>query len=487
MAEETEGVGGEELLTAVIAHTQAAGANEGLRALLEQAVAAGVSADQAAEKKKTIRNATQLIEAQIQALDRKIEAQLNVILHHEKFQELEASWRGLNYLVSKTETGSLLKLRVVTAKKSELLSDIENASDFDQSRLFKMIYEEEYGTYGGEPFGMLVGGYAFGKTNADLDLLMGMSNIAAAAHAPFIASSSAEMFSLESYEKLGDPRDLAKIFESGYEKWNQFRSMEDARYVTLTMPRMLLRLPYDPVQNPVVGLDFTEDVDGSDATKYLWGVSAWALAERINAAFAKYKWCGAIRGTEGGGMVEGMPLHKFKTAEGDIAAKVPTEVSITDRREKELSDLGFLPLVFCKNTNYATFFGASTVNKPKTYDTDFANANARISSMLPYILAASRFAHYLKVIARDKVGSFMTRDDVSNYLNRWIMQYVLGKDDAGQELKARYPLRDARVDVYDVPGKPGAYRAVVFIRPHFQLDELTASIRLVSELPPPAA
>jgi type VI secretion system protein ImpC len=486
MAQETEGAGGEELLTAVIAHTQAAGANEGLRALLEQAIAAGVSADSAAEKKKTIRNATQLIEGQIQGLDRKIESQLNVILHNERFQELEASWRGLNYLVSKTETGSLLKLRVVSATKAELLSDIENASDFDQSRMFKMVYEEEYGTYGGEPFGMLVGGYSFGKTNADLDLLMGMSNIAAAAHAPFIASASAEMFSLESYEKLGDPRDLAKVFETGYEKWNQFRGMEDARYVSLTLPRMLLRLPYDPVQNPVVGLDFTEDVDGNDAAKYLWGASSWALAERINAAFAMYKWCGAIRGTEGGGMVEGLPLHKFKTAEGDIAAKVPTEVAITDRREKELSDLGFLPLVFCKNTNYATFFGASTVNKAKTYDTDFANANARISSMLPYVLAASRFAHYLKVIARDKVGAFMTRDDVSNYLNRWIMQYVLGKDDAGQELKARYPLRDARVDVYDVPGKPGAYRAVVFIRPHFQLDELTASIRLVSELPPPA-
>lgn len=485
MAEEIEG-GGPELLESVVAHTQAAGANDGLKALLELAVAAGVSAEAAAEKKKTIRNATQLIETQIQSLDRKIESQLNQVLHNEKFQELESTWRGLNYLVSNTETGSLLKLRVVSATKKELLSDIENASDFDQSRLFKMIYEEEYGTYGGEPYGMMVGGYQFGKTNADLDLLMGLSNIASAAHAPLISSASADMFSLDDFEKLGDPRDLAKIFESGYEKWNQFRGMEDSRYVTLTLPRMLLRLPYDPVQNPVDGLDFTEDVDGTDAAKYLWGPSAWALAQRCTNAFANYKWCGAIRGTEGGGVVEGLPLHKFKTAEGDIAAKVPTEVSITDRREKELSDLGFLPLVFCKNTNYATFFGASTAQKPRTYDTDFANANARISAMLPYVLAASRFAHYLKVIARDKVGSFMTRDDVSNYLNRWIMQYVLGKDDAGQELKARYPLRDARVDVYDVPGKPGAYRAVVFLRPHFQLDELTASIRLVSDLPPPA-
>lgn len=487
-AEAAPGAPAGDILGAVIAQTQAAGARDGLKALLEQAIASGISGSkEAADKKKTVRNAIQLIELQIKALDKAIGDQLNTVLHHEKFQTIEGTWRGLNYLIAKAETSTSLKIRVLHATKKELLQDIENASDFDQSRLFKMLYEEEYGTYGGEPYGTLVTGYEFGKSNADLDLLMGLSNIAAAAHAPLLAGCQADMFGLQSYEQLGDPRDLAKLFETNMEKWAQFRGMEDSRYVGLTLPRMLARLPYGKDSAPVDGLDFEEDVDGTDANKYLWTSSAWALGERITNAFALHKWCAAIRGAEGGGMVEGMLLHKFRTAEGDVATKVPTEVAITDRREKELSDLGFIPLVFCKNTNYATFFGASSVNKPKSYDTDAANANARISAQLPYVLAASRFAHYLKVLARDKVGSFMTKDDVSAYLNRWIMQYVLGKDDAGQELKAKYPLREARVDVYDVPGRPGAYRAVVYVRPHFQLDELSASIRLVANLPPPAA
>lgn len=481
-AKAAEGGGGGDILTSVIGETMKAGARDGLKALLESAVAGGV----AGERSKSIKNAIQLIEGQIKKLDQALTAQVNEILHKPDFQELEGTWRGLNFLVSKTETGSHLKLRLVHATKKELLQDIENASDFDQSRLFKMIYEEEYGTYGGEPYGALVGGYQFGRSNTDLDLLIGLSNIAAAAHAPFLGSANAEMFGLNSFEKLGEPRDLAKLFESNMEKWNSFRAMDDSRYVALTLPRMLMRLPYGE-QNPIEGFDFSEDVDGTDNNKYCWGATSWALAERITAAFAEYRWTAAIRGAEGGGMVKGLHLHKFATADGEIATKIPTEVSITDRREKELNDLGFAALVFCKNTDYATFFGAPTVQKPRSYDTDSANANARISAMLPYVLSASRFAHYLKVLARDKVGSFMTREEVSSYLNRWIMQYVLGKDDAGQSLKAKYPLRDARVDVSDVPGRPGAYRAVVFVRPHFQLDELSASIRLVANLPPPAA
>jgi type VI secretion system protein ImpC len=476
--------GGGDVLTTVIAQTNRAGQRDALKALLEQAVAGGVAPGQD-EKKKTIRNATQLIEAQIASIDKKLTAQLNEILHNADFQQLESVWRGMKYLCSRAETGQFLKIRALHATKKECLSDIENASDFDQSRLFKLLYEEEYGTYGGEPYGVIVSGYEFGRSNADLDLLMGLSNIASAAHAPFLAGATSGMFSLTSFEKLADPRDLAKLFESNMEKWAQFRGMEDSRYVGLCMPRMLLRIPYGD-QNPIEGMPFAEDVDGTDHNKYLWGNASWALGERITNAFSLYKWCAAIRGAEGGGLVEGLPLHKYKTEEGDLATKIPTEVAITDRREKELSDLGFIPLVFCKNTNYAAFFGASTVNKPKTYDTDFANANARISAQLPYILAASRFAHYLKVLARDKIGSFMSRDDVDSYLNRWIMQYVLGKDDAGQTLKAKYPLREARVDVAEIPGKPGAYKAVVYVRPHFQLDELSASIRLVADLPPPA-
>jgi len=483
---------GTELLDRVITETQRASARDALKALLSGAIEAGVvpqgvrsAVDR--DNKKVIRNATQLIEAQIKALDQKLSDQLNEILHEPSLQALEGTWRGMFYLISRAETGTSLKIRVLSATKKELLADIENSSDVDQRRLFKLLYEEEYGTYGGEPYGLLVGGYEFGRGEADLELLAGLGNVAAAAHAPFIGSASPNLFGMDSFSQLADPPDLATLFESGMEKWAQLRKMDDSRYIGLTMPRMLMRQPYGPDTRPIEEFPFKEAVDGTDASKYLWGSSAFALAERITSAFSIHHWTAAIRGAEGGGMVEGLPLHRFDTAEGDKAVKIPTEVSITDRREKELSDLGFIPLVFCKNTNFATFFGVPSINRPATYDTDAANANARISAMLPYILTASRFAHYLKVMVRDKIGSFMTRDDVAAYLNRWLMRYVLAKDDAGPSLKAKFPLREARVDVYDQPGKPGAYRAVVYVRPHFQLDELTASIRLVAELPQPAA
>ena len=312
--------------------------------------------------------------------------------------------------------------------------------------------------------------------------------MAAASHAPFIAAAHPRLFDLDSFTELGVPRDLSKIFESlELIKWRSFRDSEDSRYVALALPRVLLRLPYGPETTPVEGLNFEEDVDGRDHSKYLWGNAAYILGQRITNAFALYSWTAAIRGVEGGGKVEGLPTHTFSTDEGDIALKCPTEIAITDRREKELSDLGFIALVHCKNTDYAAFFGGQTAQKPKRYNLDQANANARISAVLPYILAASRFAHYIKSIMRDKVGSFQSRDNVETFLNTWISQYVLGKDDAGQSLKAQYPLRQARVDVVEVPGKPGSYRATVFLRPHFQLEELTASMRLVAELPPAAA
>ena len=293
---------------------------------------------------------------------------------------------------------------------------------------------------------------------------------------------------MDSFTELGKPRDLAKVFESTeLVKWRSFRETEDSRYVSLVLPHTLLRLPYGPKTKPVEEFAFVEEVSGKDHSKYLWGNAAWVLGQRITNAFSLYSWCAAIRGVEGGGLVEGLPTHTFMTDEGDIALKCPTEIAITDRREKELNDLGFISLCHCKGTDYAAFFGGQTTNKPRQYDTPQANANARISSQLPYILAASRFAHYLKAIMRDKIGSFNTKDNVSAYLNRWISQYILSDDNAIQAMKARFPLREARVDVYDVPGKPGSYRATIFLRPHFQLEELTASIRLVAELPPPAA
>ncbi len=318
-------------------------------------------------------------------------------------------------------------------------------------------------------------------------MLEQISHVAAAAHAPFITAASPKLFDWDSFTELAVPRDLAKQFESTeLIKWRAFRDSEDSRYVTLTLPHVLLRLPYGPKTVPVDEFDFVEDVDGKDHAKYLWGNSAYALAQRITDAFSKYQWCAAIRGVEGGGLIEGLPVHIFETEDGDLAMKCPTEVSITDRRENELNNLGFVAVCHRKNSDQAAFFGGQTANKPKLYNTNEANANARISSMLPYVLAASRFAHYIKVIMRDKIGSFMTKENVAAYLNTWIADYVLLNDDASQSVKAAYPLRQARIDVFEIPGKPGSYSAVVFLKPHFQLDELTVSIRLVAELPAPA-
>lgn len=429
-----------------------------------------------------------MINARIARIDELLSAQLNEIMHAPEFQKLEATWRGLSYLVMNTETGTQLKLRVVHATQKELLADLEKAVEFDQSALFKMIYEEEYGTFGGHPYSLLIGDYEFGRHPQDVALLEKMSNVAAAAHAPFIAAASPRLFDMDSFTELGVPRDLAKIFESAeLIKWRSFRETEDSRYVSLCLPHILMRLPYGPDTVPVEGFDFREDVSGKDHSRYLWGNAAWAMGLRITTAFAQHSWCAAIRGVEGGGMVQGLPAHTFRTDEGDVALKCPTEIAITDRREKELNDLGFIALCHCKGTDYAAFFGGATAQKFKAYNTDQANANARLSAQLPYVLAASRFAHFLKAIMRDKVGSFQSRASVEQFLNKWIAQYVLLNDDAPQAAKAKFPLREARVDVTEVPGKPGCYNATVFLRPHFQLEELTASIRLVAELPPPAA
>ncbi|QFZ64412.1 type VI secretion system contractile sheath large subunit [Pseudomonas aeruginosa PA99] len=429
-----------------------------------------------------------MINDRISQIDALISDQLNQIIHHPELQKLEASWRGLHQLVSNTETSARLKLRLLNVGKNELQNDLEKAVEFDQSALFKKIYEEEYGTFGGHPFSLLIGDFTFGRHPQDIGLLEKLSNVAAAAHAPFIAAASPRLFDMNSFTELAVPRDLTKIFESlELIKWRAFRESEDSRYVSLVLPNFLLRLPYGPETRPVEGMNYVEDVNGTDHSKYLWGNAAWVLAQRITEAFAKYGWCAAIRGAEGGGAVEGLPAHTFRTSSGDLSLKCPTEVAITDRREKELNDLGFISLCHKKNSDVAVFFGGQTTNKARLYNTNEANANARLSAMLPYVLAASRFAHYLKVIMRDKVGSFMTRDNVQTYLNNWIADYVLINDNAPQEIKAQYPLREARVDVSEVAGKPGAYRATVFLRPHFQLEELSASIRLVANLPPPVA
>jgi len=428
-----------------------------------------------------------MINARIAQIDELISLQLNEVMHHPDFQKLEGTWRGLKYLLNNTETSDKLKIKVFNASKKDLLKDLQKAPEFDQSALFKKVYEEEFGVFGGTPFGALVGDYEFGKGGQDIELLEKISQVAAAAHAPFIANANTDMFNLESYTQLDAPRDMAKIFDTTeYAKWKSFRQSDDSRYVALTLPRILIRQPYGRDTVPVEDFDYEEQVDGTDHSRYAWSGAAWALASRITQSFASYGWCATIRGVESGGLVEGLPVHNFKTESGDIAMKCPTETPISDRREKELADLGFVPLVHCKGTDYAAFFSVQSAQKPKVYDMDAATANARISAQLPYIFAVSRFAHYLKAMMRDKIGGYTSRSEVERFLNNWINNYTVANDDVGFEMKAKNPLKEARIEVVEIPGKPGAYRAVAFLRPHFQLDELTMSMRLVADLPAPA-
>lgn len=424
------------------------------------------------------------INARIAQIDHLLSIQINEILHHEEYQRLEASWRGLKYLLSNSSTSEMLKIKVLNVSKKELLRDLQRAPEFDQSAMFKKVYEEEFGVFGGAPFSALVGDYYFDKSGQDVELLEKVAQVAASAHAPFLTAASQDMFNLQSYAELDAPRDLGKVFDTTeYAKWKAFRQSEDARYVALTAPRMLLREPYGQATVPIEAFSFEEHVDGTDHDKYLWGNAAWALGTRVTQAFAEHGWCATIRGVEGGGLVEGLPVHNFRTDAGEVAMKCPTETPVTDRREKELADLGFAPLVHCKGTPNAAFFSVQSAQKPKVYDDPAATANARLSAQLPYIFATSRFAHYLKAIMRDKIGSYTSRGEVEAFLNRWIMNYVVGNEDAPQSVKAKRPLSDARVDVTEVPGKPGVYRAVAFLKPHFQLDELTMSMRLVADLP----
>lgn len=430
-------------------------------------------------------NLSATIDARIAEIDQLISEQLSEVMHAKEFQQLEGTWRGLHYLCKQTSTGSMMQIKVLNSPKKDLIRDFKTAVDFDQSALFRKVYEEEFGTFGGAPFAALLGDFDISRQPEDLYFVEQMSHIAAASHAPFIAAASPELMGLESYSDLSKPRDMSKVFDTiEYAKWRSFRQSEDARYVGLTLPRFLGRLPYNPKDGMTVeGFNYVEAVDGSDHNKYLWCNAAWAMGARLTQAFEKHGWCAAIRGVEGGGLVEDLPTHTFKTDDGDIALKCPTEIAITDRREKELSDLGFIPLVHCKNSDYAAFFGVQSAQRARKYDTPAANANAVLSTQLQYIFAVSRIAHYLKAMMRDKIGSFASASNVETFLNRWISQYVLLDDNANQELKAQFPLREASIQVTEIPGKPGAYRATSFLRPHFQLDELSVSLRLVAELP----
>lgn len=479
---------------------------EGQGSILEQAIGATKQTDSSRSEellrtlaeeamKGTVtwnKNLTVTFREAIAAIDELISKQLAEVMHNESFQKLEGTWRGLHYLALNSETSQTLKIRMLSMSKKELHKDLSKAVEFDQSQIFKKVYESEFGTPGGEPYGALVGDYEFTNHPEDIESLSLMSNVAAAGFAPFLSAASPALFGFDNWTELTKPRDLEKVFESlEYTKWRSFRDSEDSRFVTLAMPRVLARLPYGEATTPIEEFRYEEfNLDGhsgmsttAEHDDYCWMNAAYVLGARMTEAFAKYGFCTAIRGAEGGGKVENLPSHLFVSDDGDPDLKCPTEIGITDRREAELSKLGFLPLCHYKNTDYAVFFGAQSCQKPKKYDNPDITANAAISSRLPYIMATSRFAHYLKVMARDKIGSFMEAEDVENWLNRWILNFVNASEGGGQEIRAKYPLADAKVKVQEIPGAPGSYNAVAWLRPWLQMEELTTSLRLVAKIP----
>lgn len=485
---------------------EAAVAEDASLSLLDQAIGATkqTESDRARELIRTLadeamkgtvtwnKNLTITFRQAIAQIDKLISTQLSEIMHQEEFQQLEGSWRGLHHLITNSETSATLKIRMLNMSKKELHKDLSKAVEFDQSQVFKKIYESEFGTAGGEPYGAMIGDYQFTNHPNDIETLSLMSNVAAAGFCPFISAGGSGLFGFDDWTELSKPRDLEKVFESlEYTKWRSFRESEDSRFVTLTMPRVLARLPYGQATRPVEEFGYEEfELDPEsgmavtpDHEDYCWMNAAYVMGSRMTNAFAKYGFCTAIRGAEGGGKVEGLPAHIFQSDDGDPDLKCPTEIGITDRREAELSKLGFLPLCHYKNTDYAVFFGAQTCQRPKIYDNPDATANAAISARLPYMMATSRFAHYLKVMARDKIGSFMEAEDVEHWLNRWILNYVNASEGGGQEIRAKFPLADARVQVREIPGRPGSYNAIAWLRPWLQMEELTTSLRLVAKIP----
>ncbi len=449
-----------------------------VRALAEQALAYSTVISDDVQKTVT---------SIIAAIDRKLSEQINLILHHEDFQKLEGAWRGLSYLVKNTETDEMLKIKVLNISKNDLHKTLKKfkGTAWDQSPVFKRIYEQEYGQFGGEPYGCLVGDYHFDHSPTDVELLGEMAQVAAAAHAPFISGVAPTLMGMDSWQELSNPRDLTKIFTTPeHAAWRSLRESEDSRYVGLSMPRFLARLPYGAKTVPVEDFDFEEETEGAKHDKYAWANSAYAMAVNINRSFKMFGWCSRIRGIESGGDVQGLPCHTFPTDDGGVDMKCPTEIAISDRREAELAKNGFMPLVHKKNSDFAAFIGAQSLQKPQEYDDPDATSNANLAARLPYLFACCRFAHYLKCIVRDKVGSFKERDAMQKWLQKWILNYVDGDPvHSTDEVKARRPLAAAEVVVEEVEGNPGYYTSKFFLRPHYQLEGLTVSLRLVSKLP----
>jgi type VI secretion system protein ImpC len=460
--------------------------SDSAREAVEGAVA--TLAEQALRETTVISDDVQeTISAMIAEIDQKLTDQVNLILHHEEFQQLEGAWRGLHHLVNNTETDEMLKIRVLNISKKELGKTLKKykGTAWDQSPVFKKVYEEEYGQFGGEPYGCLVGDYYFDHSPQDVEMLGAIAQVAAASHAPFLAGAGPGVMQMESWQELANPRDLTKIFSTPeYAAWRSLRESDDARYIGLAMPRFLARQPYGAKTDPVEEFDFEEDTEGADSSKYSWANSAYAMATNINQAFKEYGWCTQIRGVESGGLVTDLPTHTFPTDDGGVDMKCPTEIAISDRREAELAATGFMPLIHKKNSDMAAFIGAQSLQKPAEYDDPDATANANLAARLPYLFATCRFAHYLKCIVRDKVGSFKERADMETWLNNWIGQYVEVNPATATDIdKARKPLAGAEVVVEEIEGNPGYYSSKFFLRPHYQLEGLTVSLRLVSKLP----
>src|SRR5882762_10231940 len=428
------------------------------------------------------------IEEMIARLDQKLTAQMNEILHTEEFQKIESAWRGLSYLVFNSETDANLKIRVLNVSKTELYRNLRLYPDarWDQSPLFKQVYEYEFGQLGGEPFGCLIGDYHFSHLPTDVQLLRDLSKIAGAAHAPFFAAADSTLMGMDSWNELMNPRDLSKLFDTPeYAAWKSLRDSDDARYVGLCLPRVLARLPYGAKTEPVDEFAFEEDTDGHKGEKYGWMNAAYPMAANINRAFKEYGWCARIRGVQSGGEVEDLPTHTFPTDDGGVDLKCPTEIAISDRREAELAKSGLIPLIHRKNTDRATFIGAQSLFKPKAYQNNpEATASSNLSSRLPYMFACCRFAHYLKVMVRDKVGSYYEMEQLQRWLTNWINEYIdADPKNSTEATKCRRPLAGAKISIIENEENPGYYSATFELRPHFQLEGMDIGLRLVSRLP----
>lgn len=426
------------------------------------------------------------VDAMRAELDRKLSEQINLIIHHADFQKLESAWRGLHYLVMNSTTGRDLKIRVLNIGKEECRKVFRQYRDaaWDQSPLFKKIYESEFGQLGGQPYGAFVCDYSFDHSAPDLEVMKGLAKIGAASHAPFIAAAAPGLFGMESWQELANPRDLAKLFDAtDYVGWRSFRAAEDSRYLALTMPRFLGRPIYGAKSEPVDEFDFEEDTSGAHDS-HLWLNAAYAMGARINDAFATYGWCTRIRGVESGGTIEDLPTAVFPTDEGGVDLKCPTEIAISDRREAELAKAGLMALVHRKNTDQATFIGAQTVHRPALYENAAATANANLSARLPYIFASCRFAHYLKCMVRDWIGGTREERELERDLSDWVMQYVDGSPELSTEVtKAKLPLKDAKIEVLPDPENPGYYKGKFMFVPHYQLEGMDVSLSMVSRLP----